>query len=417
MIRFVHTADIHFGIENYGRIDSKTGIHTRLSDFYNALSFCVDRAIAEDVDFFLFSGDAYKTAIPSPTQQRLLFDCFLRLFRAHIPLIILIGNHDNPLSFGKAHALELFNQLPVSGFHVISKPDSFVLETKSGPIQIIGIPWPSRINVALYGHNAHSTAQDVTQYISRGVSALIDDFVKKLDPTVPAVLAGHLTVSSGLFSGSEKRAVLGNDPVFMPSQLALKPLDYVALGHLHRYQNVSPDGSIPVVYAGSPERIDFGEQAEEKGFCLVTIHDKNKTTHEFIKTPTRPFILCETHLNEQESQTEQIIKDLKNYTLEGAVLKIVYHVPAGKKDRVDVVAVQQACIAAHYLVGIFPVRIPEPRERRINLKVTMSMDELLDHYLSSKPEWKDKRAQLIGRALELKNELEQELEDKKPLET
>ena len=76
MIRFIHTADIHFGMENYGKIDVKTGIHTRLLDFEKALNSCIDVAIKESVDFFLFSGDAYKTHNPSQTQQKLLFKCF-----------------------------------------------------------------------------------------------------------------------------------------------------------------------------------------------------------------------------------------------------------------------------------------------------------------------------------------------------
>nr|MBA2307627.1 exonuclease subunit SbcD [Candidatus Dependentiae bacterium] len=100
MITFIHTADIHFGMENYGRIDPKTGIHSRLQDFEKALNFCIDVAIEQEVDFFLFSGDAYKTAHPTPTHQRLLMSCFLRLYKAGIPVVIVVGNHDNPLSFG-----------------------------------------------------------------------------------------------------------------------------------------------------------------------------------------------------------------------------------------------------------------------------------------------------------------------------
>src|SRR5689334_11770418 len=110
MITFIHTADIHFGMENYGKIDPQTGIHTRLLDFKKALDACIDTAIERQVDFFLFAGDAYKTAYPTPTQQRLLLSCFLRLYQANIPVIIVIGNHDHPLSFGKATSLDLFSQ-------------------------------------------------------------------------------------------------------------------------------------------------------------------------------------------------------------------------------------------------------------------------------------------------------------------
>ncbi len=127
MIRFIHTADIHFGMENYGKIDPTTGIHTRLLDFQKALDFCIDYALKENVDFFLFSGDAYKTINPTPTQQRLLLKCFLRLQQANIPLVIIVGNHDNPLSFGKANTLDLFSDLPLSGFHVMAKPTSITL--------------------------------------------------------------------------------------------------------------------------------------------------------------------------------------------------------------------------------------------------------------------------------------------------
>ena len=87
MITFIHTADIHFGVENYGKLDQKTGIHSRLLDFEKALNLCIDYALEKQVDFFLFAGDAYKTANPSPTQQKLLMRCFLRLHTAGINMV------------------------------------------------------------------------------------------------------------------------------------------------------------------------------------------------------------------------------------------------------------------------------------------------------------------------------------------
>ena len=259
MIRFVHTADIHFGMENYGKIDSATGIHTRLLDFARALNACIDSAIEKQVDFFLFSGDAYKTPHPSQTQQKMLFQCFLRLYKANIPIVIIIGNHDNPLSFGKANALDIFGELPLDGFHIIAKPTSFTLRTKNGPIQIVGIPWPTRNTVSITNKHLHKSAHEITEYISSAVAKIIRDLAQKLDPTIPAVLAGHLTVTNGIFSGSEKRAIYGTDPIFLPSQLAIEPFDYVALGHLHRYQNLNPKGYPAIIYSGSIERVDFGK--------------------------------------------------------------------------------------------------------------------------------------------------------------
>src|SRR5579885_1604337 len=346
MIRFIHTADIHFGMENYGKLDVKTGIHSRLLDFEKALNFCIDRALQEKVDLFLFSGDAYKTANPSPTQQKLLMQCLLRLYKAGIPVVIIVGNHDNPLSFGKASSLDIYGDLPLDGFHVITKPTTLVLKTKNGPLQIVGIPWPTRNTISISSKHILKSAAQITEYIAKAVGTIISDLAQKLDPEIPAVLAGHLTVSSGIFSGSEKRAIYGTDPVLLPSQLAIKPFDYVALGHLHRYQNLNPNGYPAVVYSGSIERVDFGERKEEKGFCLVTISKKDAAVHEFIKVPTRPFIQIEVHLQPNLDQTEQILNEINQHVITDAVVKILYHLPAGKKDAVDLLTIQRACADA-----------------------------------------------------------------------
>src|SRR3990172_9204251 len=164
MIRFIHTGDVHFGMENYGRIDPQTGIHTRLLDFAKAFNACIDHSIAQEVDFFLFCGDAYKTAHPSQTQQRMLMKCFLRLYKANIPVVIVVGNHDHPLSFGKATSLDVFSALPIDGFHVISKPTTLMLETKNGPIQIVGIPWPTRNTISLGDAHLFKSTSQITEY-------------------------------------------------------------------------------------------------------------------------------------------------------------------------------------------------------------------------------------------------------------
>lgn len=401
MIKFIHTADLHFGMENYGRIDPATGIHSRLTDFEHALDFCIDTALQKDVDFFLFCGDAYKTTNPTPTQQKLLLNCFLKLYGKNIPIVIVVGNHDNPVSFGKANSLDVFGDLPLDGFHVISKPQTIKIETKSGPIQIVGIPWPSRNNISISQKHLFKSAKDTTEYICKAVGEIIKSLATKLDPKIPSVLAGHLTVSTGIFSGSEKRAIYGNDPTFLPSQLAIAPFDYVALGHLHRHQNLNKNGYPAIIYPGSIERIDFGERKEDKGFCFVSIEEKNKTTYEFIKTPTRKFIQLDIKLTEDTNQTKQILDALKEQNIDGAILKIIYHVEQSQKDRVDLQAIGQACSKAMYLVSIIPVLHTQTREKRSQLKVSMNFETLLGAYLDTKPELKNKKKKIIEKALNL----------------
>lgn len=407
MIRFVHTADIHFGMENYGKIDQKTGIHSRLLDFEKSLNTCIDYAIEHDVDFFMFSGDAYKTATPSPTQQKLLMRCFLRLYQAHIPIVIIVGNHDNPLSFGKANSLDVFGCLPLDGFHVFSKPDSIVLQTKSGPIQIVGIPWPNRHNIALKDDYFARNACEITEQISQALASIITTLAAKLDQTLPAILAGHLTVSNGIFSGSERKAIYGQDPVLMPSQLAISPFDYVALGHLHRFQNLN-EGGIPIVYSGSIDRVDFGERKEEKGFCVVSISNDKKTSFEFIQIATRPFIQIDVILSETEEQTSQILSEIRKLNIKDAIVKITYKLPKTATDLVDVKKVQLACSHSMYLVAIIPIRDAPIRTHRNFLSTEMDLQTLLKVYFESKDTLKNRSASLIEKTLSLQNEMQEQ---------
>jgi exonuclease SbcD len=403
MIQFFHTADIHFGVENYGTIDPATGIHTRLLDFKKSLDLCIDQAIERKVDFFLFSGDAYKTAHPTPTQQKLLLQCLLRLQQANIPVVIIVGNHDHPLSFGKAHALDVFADLPLAGLHVFSKPEKLLLTTQHGPVQIVGIPWPTRHTLVAREQHRYKTAKEVTTYLAERIGDIIQSFAQELDPAIPAVLAGHLTVSSGVFSGSEKTAVFGTDPVLLPSQLAIYPFDYVALGHLHRHQNLNPHGHPPVVYAGSIDRVDFGERKETKGFCSVTLDtDKpwgERCTYSFIELATRPFIQIDVHIpSAATNQTTFITDAIGKFDINEAIVKIVYHLPHGTQDKVDLAQVSRACARARYVAGIIPVHAPVARERRAVVNVNMDIDTLLNQYFAAKGLDDATRARLLEKA-------------------
>lgn len=401
MIKFFHTGDIHLGVENYGKVDNKTGIHSRLLDFKDSLSHLIDLAIKENIDFFLFAGDAYKTAFPTPTQQKFLMSEFFKLQKAGIPMISVVGNHDHPLSFGKTNSLEVFDYLPLKGLHVFSKPGILKLETKNGPIQIIGIPWPTRNNIITNQKFHLKNSKEITEYLSQAVSEIIRSLANDLDKDVPAILAGHLTVSTGVFSGSEKTAVFGNDPVFLPSQLALPQFEYVALGHLHRHQNLNKNGYPAVVYSGSIERIDFGERKDEKGFCSVII-DNNKTdqkcSFEFRKLKTRPMIQIEVKLNKDIDYTEQILDAIDQYDIKDSILKIVYHIPDGKKDNVDLQEIQRKCSSAINLVAIIPVRKSIVREHRASLSIDMDIETLLSKYLKTKEFSKEKEKDLLEKA-------------------
>jgi exonuclease SbcD len=106
MVTILHFADAHIDMANYGRHDAASGLPVRVLDFLKSLDTIVDTAIAEKVDLVLFAGDAYKDRNPAPTFQREWGQRVMRLSKAGIPTLLLVGNHDTSPALGRAHTLD-----------------------------------------------------------------------------------------------------------------------------------------------------------------------------------------------------------------------------------------------------------------------------------------------------------------------
>ena len=411
-MKFLHLADTHIGVENYGRLDPGSGLHTRLQDFVGCLRFAFEAAIRQRVDFVVFCGDAYKTCDPTPTHQREFAAQVRTLVNAGTPVVMVVGNHDNPVSFGRASSLNIYGTLAISNVHVIEKPCMLRLKTKSGPVQIVGLPWPTR-NVLITKDEYKDLSDDeILAQIQRICTGIIEDYAHKLDPAVPAILAAHLACSDAVYSGSERSAMIGNDPVLMTSAVANPAFDYVALGHIHRHQNLNEHGAPPVVYSGSIERIDFGEEHESKGFCLVQIEDcpgdaqARPTTYEFIEAPARRFLTIQVPVDQHQDPTVAILREVARHNLENAVVRVIYEVSEAQQHLVDLGRVRAALESAFLVAGILPKPAPVQHLRRVEVSEDLGVAEALDRYIANRPELECLRDDLKRYAAALEAELE-----------
>jgi len=381
MTKFLHFADAHLGVENYGRYDVGTGLHSRLNDFIQSLSTTIDIAIEEKVDFALFCGDAYKNNNPSPTYQREFARQIYRLSKADIPTILINGNHDNPLTFGRASALDIFQTLCIPNIHVVTEPSLVQLQTGKGTIQIIGIPWPTRNQYLEKEEYRDSEPNSMNQKIQKRLIKTMTQLMAQIDSQYPRLLAGHLTVAEAIFSGSENYAVIGNDPV-IPIQFFLdSPLDYIALGHIHRYQNLNPEGKPPVVYSGSMERINFGEEKEEKGFCIGSIDEKGKVDYEFISLPTRKMFTIEVKIRDTENPTTALITEIEKYDLKNAIVRVHYEISEVQVKKVDFKKIDQALEGAFLVAAITRNVQKKSRTGRSSLSEEMDVLSALREYI------------------------------------
>jgi exonuclease SbcD len=356
-MRILHFADLHLGVESYGRPDPATGLSTRLADFVRAYEKIVDYALANEVDMVLFAGDAYKSREPTPTQQREFARGINRLAAAGIAVFLLTGNHDLPNAVGKATATEIFATLDVKNVHVSNRPELVRMETKHGPVQIASLPWPRR-SLLLGKDEAKGLDLDhVKQKIEEALTRIIESHAARLDPGVPAVLAAHVWVN-GCRTGSEKMITIGQDHALLTSNLANPAFDYIALGHIHKQQVMTP-GPPPVVYAGSPERLDFSEEDDEKGFYVVDIiHDKaagrRVVEFTFHALPARRFVSFNISIKPDDlDPTATILKalDSKKDRIEDAVVRVAIDLPAAAQPLLREAEIREA-LAGAYHAGI-----------------------------------------------------------------
>src|ERR671931_2041148 len=146
-LRIAHLADTHVGMENYGRINPETGLNQRLHDFLNSLDQALDAALEAHVDLVVFAGDVYKTRDPTPTHQREFARRVHRLASAGIKTVIVTGNHDVPLSAGRATSIDIFRALEIPTVTVARAIGTHVVQTRAGPVQVIAFPWSVRSSV------------------------------------------------------------------------------------------------------------------------------------------------------------------------------------------------------------------------------------------------------------------------------
>ena len=267
-MKILHFADLHLGVESYGRIDPTTGLSSRFLDFLSALDQVVDYALENKIDLVLFCGDAYKSREPSQTQQREFARRINRLSTSGIPVFLLIGNHDLPNAIGRATTTEIFDTLAVKNVYVSNRPQIYPIPTSSGTVQIVSLPWLRRSGLLSKEDAKNLNFEQINQKLQQALTLKISELAQKLDPSLPSILAAHVWVT-GARVGSESSMTIGQEHALLLSNVAHPVFDYIALGHIHKHQ-VLVDNP-PVVYAGSLERLDFSEEGDEKGFYVVEI--------------------------------------------------------------------------------------------------------------------------------------------------
>lgn len=399
----MHFADLHIGMENYGRLDPTTGTSSRVRDFLDRLDEVIDYALGHEADLVVFAGDAFKNRDPEPTQQREFARRVRRLAEA-VPTLLLVGDRDVPGLASKASSVDIFHALQVPGVIVGHEPDGCVLETRRGPVFLAWMPFPTRDRF-LKAEGKRSKTLDALDADLReaAISALKALARKAAEQDMPRLLVGHFRLE-GAEPGSERRISLGHDVALPADSLGGSTWDYVGLGHIHRYQVQRLAGGPPLVYSGSLERMGYAEESEPKGFCWVELL-RGDTSWTFVPASARPFRTLQLDLRESEDPTEAALSALEGEPVEGAVVRLQIRLRVEQQGLLHEGELRAALRSAESVT----VERRVSHERRARLTdgepfsgaQTLTPLELLQRYFEARGETPERVAALCAAAAEV----------------
>ena len=354
-MRIVHFSDLHIGVENYGRLDPTTGLSTRMGDFLSAFDELVEYSLANSVDLVLFAGDAFKSREPKQTQQREFAKRVARLANAGIQVFLLVGNHDLPYALAQATSIEIYDTLAVQNVTVADRVGTWNIDTKSGAVQVVGLPWPRRSVLLSRDSVKNLTFDQLNDQLQDLLTRLLFKEAESLDPSLPAILTAHVTVAQATV-GSERSMMIGNDHVILLSNVGLPQFDYVGLGHVHKMQVLTD--SPPVVYCGSLQRVDFSEEKDPKGFYIADLdpalpQGRRVTDYRFQPVNARPFVTIDVEIPSDDlNPTATIINHIQQSPIADAVVRLRIKVPAELESMILDADIRKALAPAHFVAAI-----------------------------------------------------------------
>lgn len=390
-IRFIHLSDIHIGLLTHGRLNPSTGHNTRLEDILKCLDHVLETAARESVDVILIAGDVFHRENPLPAEE---IEFARRIGKAAgkdgARVVMVLGNHDYSSSGIGASAVEIFPALDIEGVTIARKPEVIEVNTKSGLVQVACLPWAGRGALLSREEYKSLSSQELQAEIERRLIAIVRGLAGKTRQKDPAVLLAHVAARGARLSGTETDTLTTSDPVVPVTVLADPAFQYVALGHIHRFQDLNEGEDPPVVYSGSIERIDFSEEKEKKGFVMGEISESEtgwKCIYQFRETPARRFITIDLGEIDEERKRLLIPDGISPGDTEGAVVRVRYEV-GSPGEEVDEKEIRSAFGGAQSLRIERVFSKPKKTMRQTELSKTMSVLDALDKYVQSKPELK-----------------------------
>lgn len=377
----IHIADTHIGVTTHGTEDVNLGMNTRVADFLESLDVAIDYVEEHGIELALFSGDAFHSRNPLMVYVSEFGARIQRLSRL-CKVVMIPGNHDITVS-RQVSTLGIFSKVDMPNVYATEQAGSFSIDVNGTSVYVACMPFPV---LKQYVTTKEMTGLEWKQrkllFMSR-IHAKLDHLAAGSSGEDVRLFMGHFTVQGCQF-GSERGMALGLDSEAMYEHVANPVYDYVALGHIHKFQDLSSGRKDvpPVVYSGSLDRVDFGEEQEAKGFVHFSI-ENGQTSYQFVDVDARPLTTVRLDVTDEANPQTAALRALEaNKFQADAILRVI--VDATSRTDVDAEAIEFAMRSRVYKVAAVEVnakRVERTRTQQVGDMTAMTDEEQLESYL------------------------------------
>ena len=277
-LKILHTADWHLG--------KKLDFFSRIEEQKQVLNEICEIADNQDVDVVIIAGDLFDTFNPPVEAIDLFYSTLKRLSEnGQRPVIAIAGNHDSPdrIDVPNPLAIEcgiifigypnaIVNPIAIENGFSITRTDAGFFEIQlpkfDFPLRIIATPYANEMRLKQY-LGSENREDQLNAVLKETWTSLADQYC---DEQGVNILTSHLYMlkRGGVVleePDGEKPIMVGNAEVIYTDCIPPQ-IQYTALGHLHRYQNINSKEK-PVVYSSSPLCYSFSEAGQQKKVAII----------------------------------------------------------------------------------------------------------------------------------------------------
>ncbi len=301
-MKILHTADWHLGKKLYKK---------DLTEEHNLFfGWLIETIKAREIDLLLISGDVFDSANPPNEARQLYYGFLAKMVLLNCRIIITGGNHDAPSMLDAPRELLAMLNISIVGGVPENKIEMLLPFPPQNPdIVIAAIPYlrDSEIRQAIDNESFDNKIEAMKQ----GIRTFYDNVAEQAKnrfPTIPLLAMGHLYARGVTTSDSEREIQIGNLASFDANDFSADFV-YVALGHIHRPQQVGNSGRVR--YSGSPISLSFSEKNDIKIVIEICFENQQIVTIEPLQVPQF------RQLRHISGSFEEVKKQLINFKNQG----------------------------------------------------------------------------------------------------